>query len=158
VRPDIVHAHSPVLVGLPAYFVAKQRRLPLVYEVRDLWENASVDRGKFADDSLPYRAARYLESWLLERADAVTTICEPLRANLAARVNAPAKIVVMPNGVEAEAFQAVPGDAALRRQLGLPEGPLAAYIGAFQPYEGLNILIDAMRAIAQVRPDAHLVI
>src|SRR6267378_6488093 len=35
VRPDVIHAHSPVLVGLPAYFVARRRGLPLVYEVRD---------------------------------------------------------------------------------------------------------------------------
>ena len=47
-RPDLIHAHSPVLVGLPALRIARRRRLPLVYEVRDLWENALVDRGGLA--------------------------------------------------------------------------------------------------------------
>ena len=57
-RPDIVHAHSPVLVGLPALRAARDHGLPFVYEVRDLWENASVDRGKFRYNSPFYRLAR----------------------------------------------------------------------------------------------------
>ena len=61
-RPDLIHAHSPLLVGYPALRVARRHGLPFVYEVRDLWENASVDRGKFKDGSLPYRIARDLET------------------------------------------------------------------------------------------------
>src|SRR5688572_28131195 len=38
--PDIIHAHSPVLIGLPALRVARRLGIPLVYEIRDLWENA----------------------------------------------------------------------------------------------------------------------
>jgi len=45
VRPDIIHAHSPSIVALPSLRAARASRLPFVYEVRDLWENASVDRG-----------------------------------------------------------------------------------------------------------------
>ena len=41
-KPDIIHAHSPVLVGWPAAKVAARFELPIVYEVRDLWENALV--------------------------------------------------------------------------------------------------------------------
>ena len=44
-RPDILHAHSPVLTGLPALAVARRTHLPLVYEVRAFWEDAAVDHG-----------------------------------------------------------------------------------------------------------------
>jgi glycosyltransferase involved in cell wall biosynthesis len=84
-RPDLIHAHSPVLVGLPALRVARRSRLPFVYEVRDLWENASVDRGRFRETSALYRAARGIESHVLARADAVVTICDSLRAELLPR-------------------------------------------------------------------------
>ncbi|WP_375250894.1 glycosyltransferase, partial [Sphingomonas sp.] len=41
-RPDVLHAHSPVIGALAALLVARRRRLPLVYEIRAFWEDASV--------------------------------------------------------------------------------------------------------------------
>ena len=64
-RPDLIHAHSPVLVGLPALRAARDHGLPFVYEVRDLWENASVDRGKFGPHSPFYQLARRVETDVL---------------------------------------------------------------------------------------------
>jgi hypothetical protein len=43
-RPDVLHAHSPVLNALPALWVGRRRRIPVVYEVRALWEDAAVPR------------------------------------------------------------------------------------------------------------------
>ena len=45
VRPDIVHAHSPALNGLPALWAAHPKGIPVVYEVRALWEEAGVEAG-----------------------------------------------------------------------------------------------------------------
>lgn len=155
-QPDIVHAHSPVLVGLPAYFAAERRGLPLVYEVRDLWENASVDRGKFAAWSVPYRAARRVETWLLRRADAVITIGEALRNELQARVGH--DVAVTPNGVDPELFR--PGQAEQDwKRVWNPRGDqVIAYVGSFQPYEGLDVLLKAMRLITAKRTGVRLLV
>src|SRR3546814_8522488 len=40
-RPDVIQAHSPVLNGIPALQAARRHRLPMVYEVRSLWEDAA---------------------------------------------------------------------------------------------------------------------
>lgn len=156
VRPDIIHAHSPVLVGLPAYFAAKRRRLPFVYEVRDLWENASVDRGKFAAWSVPYRMARALETWLLRRADAVFTIGEALSAELRGRTNR--DVIVISNGVDPDAFAPTIPNPEWQRHWNPNDRRVIAYIGSFQPYEGLEILIRAMRQIVAKRDHIHLLI
>lgn len=156
VRPDIVHAHSPVLVGLPAYFVTKRRGLPLVYEVRDLWENASVDRGKFAAGSVSYRAARALETWLLRHVDAVITIGETLREELQERTGR--KIAVAPNGVDPDVFRPLEPEPEWQRQWNPDENQVIAYVGAFQPYEGLDILVKAMRLIAARQQRIHLLV
>jgi len=37
-RPDVIHAHSPVLNAIPALRFARKARLPVVYELRALWE------------------------------------------------------------------------------------------------------------------------
>ena len=44
-RPDILHAHSPVLTALAARRVATSLRLPLLYEIRAFWEDAAVGNG-----------------------------------------------------------------------------------------------------------------
>ena len=155
-EPDIVHAHSPVLVGLPAYFAAKRRGLPFVYEVRDLWENASVDRGKFAVGSVPYRAARALETWLLRRADAVFTIGETLRDELQGRAGR--DVAIAPNGVDPDAFRPQRPEPEWQRQWNPAGDQVIAYIGSFQPYEGLNVLVKAMRLILARRIGVRLLI
>ncbi len=156
VRPDVVHAHSPVLVGLPAYFVARQRGSPFVYEVRDLWENASVDRGKFAAWSVSYRAARGLETWLLRRADAVVTIGETLRDELQGR--AKREVTVTQNGVDPNVFRPLEPEPEWMREWNPGGNRVIAYVGSFQPYEGLEILIRAMRQIVAQRDRVHLLI
>lgn len=155
-KPDVVHAHSPVLVGLPAYFVARRRGLPLVYEVRDLWENASVDRGKFAVGSVPYRVARGLETWLLRHADAVVTIGETLRDELQRRTGR--SIAVTSNGVDPDLFRPLEPDPEWLRQWNPDGQQVIAYVGAFQPYEGLDVLAKAMRLIVAQQDRVHLLI
>ncbi|AKT37786.1 glycosyltransferase [Chondromyces crocatus] len=157
-QPDIIHAHSPMLVGLPALYAARRYHLPFVYEVRDLWENASVDRGKFKEDSLPYRATAGAEDVVFKRADATITICEALRNVLAPRVRDPQALHVVANGADSDKFVPRPDSEATRERYGLQGKRIIGYIGTFQPYEGLELLIEAIGEISRDIPDAHLVI
>jgi PEP-CTERM/exosortase A-associated glycosyltransferase len=155
-RPDVIHAHSPVLVGLPALRVARSFRIPLVYEVRDLWENASVDRGKFVVDSPMYKIARRLETIVFQRAQAVVTICESLRNEIAPRVRG--QLHVVGNGFDAASFVPRQKKAEILKRWNLEGRRVIGYIGTFQPYEGLEDLVRAMPKILKQLPDAHLMI
>jgi glycogen synthase len=84
-RPDVIHAHSPVLNAIPSLWVGKRRRLPVVYEMRASWEDAAVDHGTTVEGSLRYKTSRALESFALRQADQITTICEGLRGDIASR-------------------------------------------------------------------------
>ena len=157
-RPDVIHAHSPMLVGLPALRAARKFGLPFVYEVRDLWENASVDRGKFKEDSLQYRVARAAETLVFKRADAVVTICESLKNEIAPRVGNRGALQVVANGVDSEKFTPREASPATWNKWKLAGKKVIGYIGTFQPYEGLETLIEAIREIAREVPEAHVVI
>lgn len=158
-KPDILHAHSPVLDALAALIVARRRGLPLVYEIRAFWEDAAVGNGTGTQGSLRYRATRALESWAVARADAVAVICEGLRGDLIARGVDPAKITVSPNGVDLSLFGSVPPrDDALAAELGLDGADVVGFIGSFYDYEGLDDLIAAMPALVEQRPAARLVL
>jgi PEP-CTERM/exosortase A-associated glycosyltransferase len=145
VRPHILHAHSPILNGLPALGVARRRHLPLVYEVRAFWEDAAVDLRQVRPWGLRYRATRGLESYLLRRADAVVTICEGLRRDVLGRGIAPGKVTVVPNAVDLKAFRDMPPrDPDLASRFGLEPGATIGFIGSFYAYEGLELLIEAV--------------
>lgn len=158
-RPDVLHAHSPVLGALAALRVARRHRLPLVYEIRAFWEDAAVGNGTGREGSLRYRATRALESWACRRADAVAVICEGLRRDLIARGIDPAKVIVSPNGVDLALFGTpAPRDDALAADLGLAAAEVIGFIGSFYGYEGLDDLIAAMPALIARRPATHLLL
>ncbi|HLV81536.1 MAG TPA: glycosyltransferase family 4 protein [Chthonomonadaceae bacterium] len=157
-EPDLIHAHSPMLAGLPALAVARAAGRPFVYEVRDLWENASVDRGKFGVNSPVYRLARRMETRVLRRADAVVTICHCLREELAPRVGRTDRLFVVDNGVDVSGFTPDVGREEQRRRWRLEGKRIIGYVGTFQPYEGLDMLISALPQILKQEPQAHLVI
>ncbi|MDB5696643.1 MAG: glycosyl transferase family 1 [Sphingomonas bacterium] len=158
-RPDVLHAHSPVLDALAALPVARRRGLPLVYEIRAFWEDAAVGNGTGREGSLRYRATRALERWAVGRADAVAVICDGLRGDLIARGVSPGKVTVSPNGVDLTLFGAPPPrDAALAAELGLDGADVVGFIGSFYPYEGLDDLLAAMPALVAARPRATLLL
>jgi len=159
-RPDVIHAHSPALCGMAALMAARRQRVPLVYEIRAFWEDAAVGNGQGREGSLKYRLTRALEDKVVAGADAVVTICSGLRGDLIARGVAPHRITLSPNGVDLALFgdPAAP-DAALAADLGIsPAGPVIGFIGSFYPYEGLDVLIDAMPALLAREPGASLIL
>ncbi|MEG3164981.1 TIGR04063 family PEP-CTERM/XrtA system glycosyltransferase [Sphingomonas sp. PB2P19] len=158
-RPDILHAHSPVIDALAALIVARRRTLPLVYEIRAFWEDAAVGNGTGTEGSLRYRTTRALETWAVRRAGGVAVICEGLRGDLIARGIDADKIIVSPNGVDLDLFGTVPPrDDALAAELGLDGKDVVGFIGSFYDYEGLDDLIAAMPALVEARPNARLLL
>jgi PEP-CTERM/exosortase A-associated glycosyltransferase len=157
-RIDVIHAHSPVLNGLPALWAGRRLGLRTVYEVRTLWEDAAVSHGTHAEGSLRYRASRFLETVVLRQADAVIAICEGLRAEVIGRGVAFSRVTVIPNGVGSEWFEPRPRAAALAERLGVADGPVLGYIGSFSHYEGLPVLIEAMPEIALRVPGVKLIL
>ena len=153
-RPNIIHAHSPVLNALPALRVGKRLGIPVVYEVRAFWEDAAVDHGTTSEGSLRYRLSHWLETRALKRADHVFTICKGLRSDIVARGIPAARITVIPNAVDIELFE--PGgqpDAVLKARLDLQGASVIGFIGSFYAYEGLDLLLDALPGILARRPD-----
>jgi PEP-CTERM/exosortase A-associated glycosyltransferase len=158
-EPDILHAHSPVLDAWPAIRVGRALGIPVVYEVRALWEDAAVDHGTATSESLRYRASRALETRALRQVDAITTICDGLRRDILKRGIPVDKVTVIPNAVDIEKFPVLQGvDAELERALGLGGCDVVGFCGSFYGYEGLDLLIDALPQIAASRPATKLLL
>jgi len=159
VEPDIMHVHSPVLNALPAFRVGRRLGIPVVYELRALWEDAAVDHGRTHEGSLRYRASRWLETVALRRAARITTICEGLRDEIVARGIPRERVTVVPNAVDVETFQVghLP-DERLKDALGLKGGTVLGFAGSFYGYEGLDLLLDAFALLRPRFPDLKMLL
>ncbi len=160
IRPHVLHAHSPCLNGVAALRVGRRLGIPVVYEVRALWEDGAVDHGTMRRNGWRYRAARSLETYVLRRADAVTTICRGLRGEIVARGIPSSRVTVIPNGVDISRFAIEPAPPpALARKLGLDgAGPVIGFIGSFFGYEGLSLLLEALPFMLERKPDSRVLL
>lgn len=157
-RPGVLHAHSPVLNALAALTVGRRLGIPVVYEIRALWEDAASSHGTMRPNGVRYALARHLESWAVRRADAVVTISQGLRQDLHGRGLRQEEIFIVPNAVDATRF--VPDAPSTEGDPAEPPGraPRIGFIGSFYSYEGLDLLVEAARKLIPLRPQARFVL
>ena len=157
-HPDILHAHSPVLNGLPALWVSKQLGLPFVYEVRAFWEDAAVDHGSYAKGSAKYMMVKVLETFVCRQANHLAVLCQGVKNDLIQRGIGPGKMTVVYNGVNVEDFQPCAPDGEFKQKWGLQDSPVVGFIGSFYRYEGLDLLVRAMADVIKAVPNAMLLL
>lgn len=157
-KPDLLHAHSPVLNGLATLFAGQQLGLPVVYEIRAFWEDAAASHGTGRAWGPRYRLTRALETYLLRQADAVTVICEGLRKEVISRGIHPDKVTTIPNAVEIQRFATPPDSRPVLPNFDTDGMEILAYIGSFYSYEGLSLLLDALPTILTKRPNVRLLL
>lgn len=156
-KPDVIHAHSPALNGLAAVNVGKALGIPVVYEVRAFWEDAAVDHGTTTEGSVRYQLTKALETYVLRKANAVTTICEGLKHDMQSRGIPAAKITAIPNAVDIEKFVIIENaDVELAKTLNLTDKFVVGFIGSFYGYEGLPLIIDALAILKDELPDLQV--
>jgi glycosyltransferase involved in cell wall biosynthesis len=157
-RPEIIHAASAFLVGIPAVTVARRLGIPSVYEVRGLWEVTHVSRDPNWEETGQHAAYVRLETEAAMAADAVLTLTGALKQELIRRGVPEAKITVVPNSVDTERFVPVERDEELARRLGVDGTPIVGYIGSFVDYEGLDELLDAAAIVLDRGTDFRLLL
>jgi PEP-CTERM/exosortase A-associated glycosyltransferase len=158
-KPDILHAHSPVLNALAALWVGRKYDLPVVYEVRALGEDAAIDHGTARRGGPRYQASRFLETVALKRAQAIVTISEGLRGEIVDRGIGSDKITVVPNAVDLNRFRPPDGpDPELAETYRTHGRVVIGYVGSFYGYEGLDLLLEALPTILSGRDDVMVLL
>ncbi len=147
-RPDIIHAHSPLLNGYPAHWVGRRLGIPVVYEVRAFWEDAAVNLNTASPGGLRVRATRRAETGLFRNVDAVVALCQGVRSEIVRRGIPAEKVSIVQNSVVIDRFPPTrTRDETLARSLGIDRRTVIGFIGSFYDYEGLDQLLRAIPAI-----------
>ncbi len=150
---DVIFAASPPLfVGAAGLAISRLRRIPLVFEVQDVWPEAAVALGELRNRTA-IRLAEWLADQCYHRARRVVVVTRAMLGHLRQRGTEASKLVLIPNGANTDLFYPRPdGAAALRSRLGLDHSFIAVYAGIHGIAQGLNTVLDAAQRLRAV-PD-----
>lgn len=157
-RPSVLHAASNFVVGLATVTAARRLGIPVLYEVRGLWEVTHLSRDPAWSGTEQHQAYVRLETQAAVEADRVIAITHALKEELIARGVSPAKIIVVPNSVETSRFTPEPRDRELEQRLGLQHKRVVGYVGSFLQYEGLDDLLHVTNLLVQQGTDFRLLL
>ncbi|MEI6336344.1 MAG: glycosyltransferase family 4 protein [Methylococcaceae bacterium] len=150
---DVVVGTSPQFFTVcAAYVVSRLKRIPFVFELRDLWPDSIVAVGAMKE-SLVIRALERLEYFLYRKAALIVSVTHSFKKTLIARGIDADKIVVVTNGVDMSRFKPMPKDAELVRELALEGKFVVGYVGTLGMAHHLETVLDAAEII-RTQPDA----
>ncbi|MFZ1628946.1 MAG: glycosyltransferase family 4 protein [Anaerolineae bacterium] len=159
-QPHLVHAylHEGALLGA---LLSARQRLPLVFDFQGSLVGEMLDHRFLAPHSPLLPAWQRLERWIDQQPAAILASSQHAHDLLVTTFGVPAaRVTTLPDSVDPAQFRpasmfAAHELAALRAQLGLPSGrPLVVYLGLLAPYQGIDLLLQAARALQRSPPTA----
>jgi len=146
-RPDVVVATSPqFFTAVSGWALAAVRRLPFVFELRDLWP-ASISAVGAMRENVALRWLERLELFLYHRAAKVVALTAAFKNDLIARGVPGDKVDVVFNGVDLERYTPRSRDTTLMQQLGLEGCFVIGYLGTHGMAHALDRVLDAAKLL-----------
>ncbi len=149
---DVVIVTSPPLfVGASGYLISRLRRMPFVFEVRDLWPESAIDTGVLTN-KMVIRLAFWVEAFIYKRAKLINVLTPAFYKVLLEQKKIPAnKLIQISNAADFSLSEKLLHDFdrdAFRRAHGLDGRFVITYVGAHGVANHLEQLLDAGVALA----------
>ena len=153
-RPDVVIATSPqLLVALSGWWLARWKRVPFVFEVRDLWPESLAAVGMGDRRSWLHRTLAKIAGFLYQRSDLIVVVTPAFEDYLVESWGVPReKISVVENGVETQLFAPEAG-IGLRREFDAEGKFVVSYIGTMGMAHGLETILAAAARLRDTNPE-----
>lgn len=157
---DVVFATStPLTVSIPGVSAARSNRVPLVFEVRDLWPTVPIALGALSNPAMRWAATR-MERWAYRNSEAVIALSPGIRDGIASTGYPRNRIAVIPNSCDIDAFTESDASREAFRQSRpwLGDRPLIVYAGALGRANGVSDLIEIASELSDMVPEARILI
>ncbi len=144
---DLILVTSPPLfVAIPAYILSSVKRIPLIFEVRDLWPESAIDTGMISNPLL-IKFSYWFEKTIYKKARLINVLTPAFREKLIENKNIPAeKITYIPNAADFSLADKVMDNfdaKKFRIQEGIDDKFVVTYIGAHGIANHLIQIIEA---------------
>ncbi len=155
-KPDVIIATSPqLLVAWSGWWLSSWKRVPFVFEVRDLWPESLAAVGAASVGTFLHRVLGAIAGFLYRHATRIVVVTPAFKDHLTRYWDVPdVKISVVENGVETDVFRPDPAASETRKQLNLDDRFLICYIGTMGNAHGLKTLIEAAEELQATFPSA----
>jgi len=138
---DLVWGTSPPLFqGVTAWALARLKRSPFLFEVRDLWPEFAVAVGVLRDPTL-IRLSEGLERFLYHRADQIVVNSPGFIPHVEGR--GARRVALVTNGADPAMFDPQADGGVFRRAHGLEDKYIALYAGAHGMSNDLGVVLQA---------------
>lgn len=156
---DLVLVTSPPLfVGITGLIVSKLRRIPLVFEVRDLWPESAIDTGVLTNPIL-IRLAFWFEKTLYQNASLINVLTPAFEQTLRDKKGIPAeKISMIPNAADFDLSEHLLAEVDVdkfRQEIGWQGKFVVVYVGAHGVANQLEQILDTADLLRDTQ--AHFV-
>lgn len=142
----IVASSPPLFVGIPAFVISRLRRIPLVFEVRDLWPQFAVETGVLTNHWI-IRLSCWLERFLYRKADHINVLTPAFHDILLSRGIPGKKLSMIPNGADLDLFQPRAHDKGVVSQYGWDDKFVVLYAGAHGRANALEQVLGTARLL-----------
>jgi glycosyltransferase involved in cell wall biosynthesis len=155
-RYDAIHSHEEM--GLIGVWLSKWLGIPHLYDMHSSLPQ-QLSNFTYSKSSMLRAVFTWAESQMVHKSQVVITICQELQDAVAA-MGAGERSLLIENVMGGDVDEAPSQSAAaIRASWGIPPGaPLALYTGTFEPYQGVDMLIEASAIVARRRPDARVLV
>ena len=146
-RPDILITTSPqFFCAVAGWVVSRLRRLPWIFELRDLWPASIVAVGAMKE-GIAIKTLYWMEMSMYRAADRVIAVTKGLKQDLVDRGIPSDKIVVVRNGADTNRCTPRPKDATFVEKFGLQGKFVVGYYGTIGMGAGVQTAVDAGRVL-----------
>jgi colanic acid biosynthesis glycosyl transferase WcaI len=154
-QPDVVIASSPqLLVGLSGWWLARCKRVPFVFEVRDLWPESLAAVGVGKASSPLHRLLARIAGFLYHACDRLVVVTPAFKHHLVEHWGImPEKIHVVEHGVDTNLFRPRIPDPSLKLKLNADGHFVVSYIGTMGLAHGLETVVDTASRLQSTAPD-----
>ena len=151
-KPDLVIGTSPQFFTVcAAYLVSRIKRIPFVFELRDIWPESIKAVGAM-NDSIVIKLLEKIELFLYRKAELIISVTHTFKKTLIGRGVDAEKIKVITNGVDISRFSKADKDISLVSQFELQGKFVAGYVGTHGMAHHLETILEAA-LIAQENND-----
>ncbi len=153
---DVVWGTSPpIFQGITAWLLARLKRVPFLFEVRDLWPQFAIAVGVLKNPLL-IKLSLWLEQFLFRRA-AVVMVNSPGYVHHV-MVRGARRVELVPNGADPEMFDPAADGSDFRTRHDLAGKFVVLYAGAHGLSNDLGVVLESARLLAGTSPAVRLVL
>jgi len=153
---DLVWGTSPpIFQGLTACLLAKLKKTPFLFEVRDLWPAFAIAMGVLKNPVL-IKGSLWLEKFLYRQSNKVIVNSPGYIEHV--KKHGARSVQLIPNGADPNMFLQPSGEKSFRKKMNLENRFIVTYAGAHGPSNNLEVVLQAAYILREQKDICFLLV